>query len=71
MPLRQMWPTPYTVTKTVARWSREETVSFYLALMKLHLENCVQFRTPHYKDDIDVQQQAQQRAIKMIRGWNM
>lgn len=40
------------------------TISSYLALMKLHLENCV-LGSP-LQGDTDIQQQAQLRAIKMI-----
>lgn len=36
-------PQPYSTTKAVVRRSRVVTIYFYLAFMKLHLENCVWF----------------------------
>lgn len=40
----------------------------YLALVRLQLEYWAQFWFPHYQKDIDILEQIQQRAMKMIKG---
>lgn len=56
------------IKRSVASRLREAMLPLYAAVVRPHLEYCAQFWASQYRRDMDILEEDQQRAIKMMEG---